>query len=64
VSAHLVQHQAKGRLPLRHLFRKVQMCAVPIGVIERLLVHDCVDQSWLARPVELSWNTVKAVPPL
>jgi len=38
------------------------MCNVPIGVIERLLVHDSADQIlMLAKSIGLSWITTKAL---
>lgn len=38
------------------------MCAVPLGVVERALVHDGTEQVLvLAKAVGLSWNTAKAI---
>jgi uncharacterized protein (DUF2336 family) len=38
------------------------MCAMPVGVIERVLVDDCADQIvMLAKSAGFSWNTTRAV---
>ncbi|MGL1297083.1 DUF2336 domain-containing protein, partial [Vibrio parahaemolyticus] len=38
------------------------MCAVPLGAVERALVHDGADQIlMLAKSIELSWSATRAV---